>query len=44
MMINMKKKEIIKIEQVEEKFPKGYVFTTTDEDLDDIKNFDNADR
>ena len=72
----MKKKEIIKIEQVEEKililrgvrviidadvaalygvetrevnqavknnpkkFPKGYVFTTTDEDLEDIKNFD----
>ena len=23
-----------------EKFPKGYVFTTTDEDLKDIKNFD----
>ena len=72
----MKKKEIIKIEQVEdkililrgvrvildtdvadlynvetreinqavknnpEKFPKGYVFTTTDKDLEDIKNFD----
>ena len=72
----MKKKEIFKIEQVEdkililrgvrvildtdvadlynvetreinqavknnpEKFPKGYVFTTTDKDLEDIKNFD----
>ena len=23
-----------------EKFPEGYVFTTTDEDLEDIKNFD----
>ncbi len=22
------------------KFPKGYVFTTTDRDLEDIKNFD----
>lgn len=23
-----------------EKFPEGYVFTTTDKDLEDIKNFD----